>query len=388
MAKAEHLGGDRYRVRLWDDTEKRQRARYFRATSQTAANRKRAAEEKALQDEINGRKRERGTVKQLAERWLRHRTNQGDSPTTLRRTARIVDRIIADLGAVRLADLGPLEVDEWLDQLRAEPIVQNGASKRRSEATVHHYFRVLRSMLRQGRRWGMVSEVVTERATVPKAARPKVRPPSPEVLGQILACATPHVRFAAALAARTGLRRGELVGLRWSDVEPGPPPMLLIRADDGNIVQVDGQLVRKGLKSEHSARQLEDRIVMLDHATVRAMADHRAQLAATAHDLGAELAPDAAILADLVRDPTGRTPRRPGWLTLMWSKACRKAGVKVRLHDLRHFHATVLLERGLSLAEVADRVGHAQVTTTANTYAHGTTTGRLRAAEIAGELEF
>lgn len=377
MAKAEHLGGDRYRVRAWDQVQQRQRTRTFRAASQSAANRRRASEEKKLRDEIDGRRVEAGSVKQLAERWLRHRRNQGDSPTTLRRTSGIVDRIVTDLGGIQLDELGPLEVDEWLDSLR------DGT---RGESTVHHYFRVLRSMLRQGRRWGMVHEVVTERATVPKAARPKVRPPSAELLGQILAGCTPHLRFAAALAARTGLRRGELIGLRWSDVEPGPPPMLLVRADNGNVVDVDGRLVRKGLKSEHSARLLDDRQVVLDHATLRALDVHRRQLEETAVELGGVLAPDAAILPDLMTDPTGRTPRRPGWLTLAWSRACARHGVRVRFHDLRHFHATLLLDRGLSLAEVADRVGHAQVTTTANTYAHGTESGRLRAAEIAGEL--
>lgn len=377
MAKAEHLGGDRYRVRAWDQVQQRQRSRTYRAASQSAANRRRASEEKKLRDEIDGRRAEAGTVKQLAERWLRHRTNQGDSPTTLRRTSGIVDRIIADLGGIQVDDLGSLEVDEWLDKLRAE-----GG---RSESTLHHYFRVLRSMLRQGRRWGMVTEVVTERATAPKAARPKVRPPSVELLGQILADCTPHLRFAAALAARTGLRRGELIGLRWSDVVPGPPPMLLVRAKDGNVVDV-GRQVRKGLKSEHSARLLDDRQVVLDHATLRALDVHRRHLEETAVELGGVLAHDAAILPDLMTDPTGRTPRRPGWLTLAWSRACARHGVRVRFHDLRHFHATLLLDRGLSLAEVADRVGHAQVTTTANTYVHGTESGRMRAAEIAGEL--
>lgn len=367
--KPEHLGGDRWRVRIYvaDGIRGRQIQRSFRADGARAANKAASKIETELRDRKANIEKARGTVADLAKRWLTHRERQGDSPSTLRRTRQIAGRITDDLGPTQLGDLGSLQVDEWLDGLRTEV----------SESTVHHYFRVLRSMLRQGRRWGMVETIATEAATPPKAGRSKVDPPTPEVLGVVLAGCTPHLRFAAALAARTGLRRGELVGLRWCDIEGGDPAVMLVR---GNVVEIGGQLIRKGTKTG------AEREVWLDPGTWLAMMRHRHDLEQAAVRCGVVLDRDAAVLADMAADPTGRVPRRPGWLTLAWSRACDRVGARIRLHDLRHFHATQLLERGLSLAEAAERLGHAQVTTTANTYAHGTQDGKRRAAQIAAGM--
>lgn len=363
----EHLGGDRWRVRVYTGTSPtgspRQISRSFRAANLREARRLAPQIEAELRARASEVKAEAGTIAELAKEWEAHRRRQGDHDADYTRARRqsIIRSIITHLGSIPAKQLTAYDVDVWLGQLRMENIARPGQpERRRSEATVMHYFRVLSAILHQGYKWGRVDQVVTKRATRPRPVKPDIAPPTSDDLYRVLSAAPPFLQFAATFAARTGVRRGELMALRPSDIVGNKLTVQRV------VVELAGQPLR--IKPFPKGKL--PRTITLDPLTLAAVAEHRRLCAQLAADAGSELDPDAYLLPNLEADPTGLTPRRPGWLTLAWRRHCRRLGVDARFHDLRHWHATHLIESGASVTTVSRRLGHSMVSTTQNIYAH------------------
>jgi integrase len=153
------------------------------------------------------------TVAEYLQRWLDHLTPTR-SPTTIRGYRFKVKRIDAKLGRVRLDKLTAQQLDrtyrEWLDE-GLDP------------SSVHHLHRVLSAALRQAVKWGLLSVAPTTRASPPQQRLQPKPIPSPSVVQDLIAAAEQRgqavLAAAIALAATTGLRRGELAGLRWTDID-------------------------------------------------------------------------------------------------------------------------------------------------------------------------
>jgi integrase len=165
------------------------------------------------------------------------------------------------------------------------------------------------------------------------------------------------------LAATTGMRRGELLGLRWRDVDL-----------DGARLHVRQQYTRQGAlgcafvtpKSPWSIRDID-----LDDVTTQTLREARPLVVG-----------DALVFCW----PDG-TPYEPSVLDRRFSKARRDAGLPaIRLHDLRHTHAVLLLEAGVDALTVSRRLGHDSIQTTLTLYGHVTSKMREGAAARFGAL--
>ena len=119
-----------------------------------------------------------------------------------------------------------------------------------------------------------------------------------------------------------------------------------------------------------------------------ALAVLEAQMASVVAQLGErELQPSWPVFPDIKNDRTGRTPHRPGWASEWWRRHRDEYGMAgVRLHDLRHHHATSLLDDGVPLNTVSARLGHSKASTTSDIYGHGTDTGDEMAVAAASKL--
>ncbi|MGH9009281.1 MAG: tyrosine-type recombinase/integrase, partial [Acidimicrobiia bacterium] len=127
------------------------------------------------------------------------------------------------------------------------------------------------------------------------------------------------------------------------------------------------------------------RRIALDPGTVKALEEQRTRMENRAEICEAQLVADAYVFA---RDVAGRVPWRPdSGATGRFLRLRKKIGLDtVRLHDLRHYVATRLLDGGVPVRAVSERLGHATATTTLAIYAHAVPATDRKAAEMMGEL--
>jgi integrase len=368
--KVEHVEGDRYRVRILAGTDPEtgrpiRRTRYFRAASQRAANKLGAHYENELRKEVTEGRGRREYMDGLIDDWWRHHSARA-AATTLHSERSIVARIRQHLGRVRLDELNGQHIDRFYTALRSTTGKGNGHRTERplSESTIHHHHRVLKAILRTGERWDRIKGDVTRKATPPRKPRPKLGPPTSEQLAALLDAAGDR-RTLFLFFAKTGMRRGEVCAVRWSDLRNGVVHV------SRSIAFLNGRFVEKDTKTH------EERKVVLDDATQLALRDYRMHL--EAQSIGG-LHPDAFMFPDIRHDHTGMTAMKPDTVTQAWLRLCQQHGVKARLHDLRHWNASLLLAAGVPLKAVSEHLGHSQPSTTLNIYAKTLGDGGIREA--------
>jgi integrase len=173
------------------------------------------------------------------------------------------------------------------------------------------------------------------------------------------------------LTALRGLRRAETAGLRWCDIDLDHGILLV----NQTIQRVGGQLTLCPPKSEASRRT-----VVLDRNTVKELRRHRERQAAEARERGFETG------GFVFTNRRGR-PLNPDHLYREFIRASRDAGLPpIRLHDLRHGAGTLALEAGSEMKVIQDKLGHASIVLTADTYVSVTPTLDRREAESTARL--
>ncbi len=312
------------------------------------------------------------TVSDLLDRWLEHIAGLGRSATTLYHYRQYVDReIVPVLGGIRLSKLSTLEIDALYTKLRKRGL---------APATIRQIHAILRASLNQAERWGLVQRNVAKLASAPAQPQREQHPPSIADVRALMASATTldslFGLFIRVMVA-TGARRAEVCGLRWSDVD----------FEAGTLDVSRSYVVLPGLRGDSPTKSRSARTVMLDPDTLAAL------------DCGWSAATHSSAMCGLsnaqrrsgyifAMDPTGQRAWRPDSANARWATTRVAAGVSasVRLHDLRHFQATQLLDAGVPVPTVAARLGHADGTTTMKIYAHRTQRADQQAADVVGRL--
>jgi integrase len=345
----------------------------YRQISKTFHGAARAADD-ALRDLVdkNGGAQEDGfgaTFGQLLDRWLEESERMELSPTTLRTyRAQIKQTIRPRLGKVLLARLTPKHLDDLYGQMKVEGL---------SPKTIRNHHAIISSALHQGVRWGWVRENVAEKAKAPRISQRRITAPSVEAVRSVVEAAEerdPRLAPLLMLAALTGMRRGELCALRWSDVDLEHRELDVSRS----IVVVSGGLREKTTKTDRF------RIVALDDVAAALLTRHRAQVESWADQAGVMLASDAYIFSHAV---DGSKPFHPDNVTGFFTRVRDSLGLhQVRLHDLRHFTATQLIGAGVDVRTVAGRLGHSDPSVTLRVYSHALEERDRAAADIMGRV--
>jgi integrase len=226
-----------------------------------------------------------------------------------------------------------------------------------SEHRVSRLHQVLGAAYSAAVRLDIVRDNPTRRVTPPAPQRPDITPPSVDEIRAMLDEAPPHFTLYLLLAAVTGARRGELVALRWADVDVDDGTIVIRRS----LVQVAGEAP---LERPTKTGRKGHRVVSVGGATLDALKAHRDAQQAFAADQG--LPSPVWVFSN----DAGLSPWRPDYATQVFVRVRRRNGAKFRLHDLRHYVATSMLLDGVSPVQVAGRLGHSTTTTTLRTYAH------------------
>ena len=280
---------------------------------------------------------------------------------------RAIDKLKATLGHVRLQDLTPLGIERAYRQLIASGL----AAK-----TVRHSHTVLRRALADAERLGLVSRNAAAAAKAPAVVDKEQSTWTPAELSAFLSSVADHRLFAAfVLSATTGMRRGELLGLRWRDVDLDSGRVSSVRT----ITTVNCQPIETSTKTNKSRRR-----VALDGATVEVLRAHRERQAVERKAAGSAWQETGLVFT--LEDGSAIHPDR---FSRWFSRLVDVAGLPhIRLHDLRHTHATLALQAGVHPKVVSERLGHATVGITLDLYSHVSPAMDEDAAErIAGLLD-
>lgn len=293
---------------------------------------------------------ERQTLGQYLEWWLDNAARNTVRASTLESySEKIRLHVLPSLGHVRLSRLTPAH----LQQLQNEKVEQ-GLSPR-SVAYIHA---ILRRALGQAEVWGLVAKNVAKAVQPPRVVRPEVVPLSLEESKRLLDAAQDdrlHALFAVAIAV--GMRRGEILGLHWDDVDLENGTVRIRTA----LIRVGGKMQLSEPKSHRSRRTM-----YLPSTCVDALRRHRARQIEE-RLLAGELWREQG----LVFTTAIGTPIDPRSLSRVFMGLCMKAGLgKRRLHDLRHTCASLLLAQGVHPRVVMETLGHSGIALTMDTYSH------------------
>jgi len=289
----------------------------------------------------------------LTDTWLPRKRRQVRA-TTAYRYAWFVDRyIIPTVGDVPLRRLRLDHLETFYADLAATGGRQGTGLAPKTVREVHM---IIRAALDLAVRREVVGQNVAARAHLrpTRAGNAVARTWTDAELARFLDAARPHRLYPALhLAAHTGMRRGEIVGLKWCDLDIAQRRLAISRT----LQCVGGQPVEFGVKTRTSRRSVE-----LDPGTVTLLSRWRRRL----HRDGMPAGIDDWMFCN-----TAGRYLNPQSISQLFDRIVTGAGLpRVRFHDLRHTHASLLIASGEGVKVVSERLGHAHPAFTMHTYQH------------------
>jgi integrase len=304
----------------------------------------------------------------LEEIWLPAIEPTVRATTFVNYRSHVQHQIGSRLGDVALDEIDGPRLNLFYAQLAADGRV-NGegglspASVRRIHATLHR-------ALRDAVRWGYLPDNPADRCDPPRVRAGgfvEMKTWDASQLRRFLATVTNDPLYPLwLLLAMTGMRRGEALGLRWMDVDLGRAQLSVRQT----LVPVGGRVVFSQPKTARGRR-----VLALDDITVAALRDLRNQSRRESetlvflHEMGEHL--------------------NPSEVSRRFRRLVTRSGLpRIRLHDLRHTHATLALEAGIHPKIVSERLGHATVSLTLDVYSHAVAHMQAEAASQIARLVF
>ena len=274
----------------------------------------------------------------------------------------IEHQIVPFLGTKLIQKLTARDIESWHATLltrgakgrHGRPDGEGGVSAR----TVGHAHRVVTKALHEAMRHEIVLRNVCTAQRAPKIAAEEMRILTPQQVAELPALLDDHELGPPALVALfTGLRRGEILALRWGNVNL-----------ETEIIHVRESLeeTRTGLRFKPPKSKAGTRDIRLPAIVNDILDGQRKRLLERRLVLGqGRLGND-----DLVFPAWDGSPRSPDSFGSAWSKLAKQLGLDVSFHGLRHTHASQLIDAGVDVVTIAKRLGHASPAITLNVYAH------------------
>lgn len=302
----------------------------------------------------------RKTVSEFLAAWLEGVARPAIRPSTYVRYERIVRLYINPyLGGVVLNKLTPPQVQSAYATMERDGL---SPSKRESAHTI------LRMALDQALKWGLVARNVCTAVQKPRVKKKAFQVLSPEAAHRFLQAAEEDRLYALyVLAITTGLRQGEMLALRWQDLDLKAGTLSVRHT----LVDLNGKLELGEPKTAKGKRR-----VMLPAMAAKALKDHRKAMLAEGN------------LGEWVFcDTEGGLIRKSNFVRRSFKPLLKKAKVpEVRFHDLRHTAATMLLSEGVHPKVVQEILGHSQISVTLDTYSHVLPSMQVEAASKVDNL--
>ena len=308
------------------------------------------------------------TVGTWLEVWMENYAKIKLRPSTFKTSQGFLkNHIKPQIGSIPLAELTSLDLQRFykhlLDGGRVDRIEAKKKPKGLAPKTVRNIHQMIGSAYNLAMEQKLVTRNPTDGCALPKAEHKEMQTLHIEQLTSFLREAKDSGVFALYyIDLTTGLRRGELLGLKWSDIDLEKGDLRVQR----QIGRINGKIIEMPLKTKNAYRTLP--------------------LSADAIDVLMQQRRKTGNSEWVFPSPTGG-PMSPDSVLHMLHRVLKRAGLpKVRFHDLRHTFATLALQNGVDVKTVSGMLGHFSAGFTLDTYAHVTTSAKREAAKTMGNI--
>ena len=309
------------------------------------------------------------TLAMLLAEFMKQHAEENLAPKTCERYQEMIVYLAPELLAMDMAAITPLHLSrEWVRLLKCGGHTRKTKTPRpMSPKTVRNIAGLVSSAYLRAIKWGLVTTNPVTHSDLPKMKKRAGLALLPSEQDHMVECAVGPWCLGTFLemATATGCRRGEVLALRWTDIRDGAAFV------DRSLSQTRAGLIFKSTKTEKPRR------IELPPTMPAVLARHRDRQ----DEFRRQFGPDYRSDLDLIFANSDGSPLMPNSVSATVSRLCRtlKLPKGASLHTVRHSHASLLLEKGVDIATVSERLGHSSVATTAAIYSHAIR-GKDRAA--------
>ena len=321
---------------------------------------------------------------EFSDMWLKEYAEKQLAPKTYYRYKELLTRINQAIGHMKLKDIKPLHLNRFYANLSEKGISKrikhdsNGkeiGDRCLASKTIFAHHQLISKMLSTAVKWQLIDINVAERADPPKVSQKEIQfldETEIKKLITLLDNEPMQYKTMITLLIYTGIRRGELCGLEWKDIDFNNRTIKIVRTSQyiGNKT-----LITKEPKTKSGTREL-----VLSHTACKLLLEYKQWQNYNIIELG-----DQWNDTDRLFTQWNGLPIYPDTVTYWFAKFIKKHDFPhVTLHSLRHTNASLMIAEGADVCTVSKRLGHANTSTTLNIYAHALKSKDL---EIADKLE-
>ena len=307
----------------------------------------------------------------FAAQWFTDYAKDRLKPTTYARYVQLSERTYAAIGHIRLDKLHPQHLVAFYAQL-AEPGQNKRTGGGMAPKTIKHYHTFISSVLDRAVKWGLIPDNPCRRLDAPRVPPREIQCMDDEQAVRFLECLEEEpleTRLMFTLLLMTGIRRGELLGLEWKDID----------FDSGTIMirRTSQYTPGRGIYTESTKTAGSVRKLCVAAEVVELLRAYRSEQNEYRLALGDRWQANDRLFTQWDGKPM--SPNTP-YLTL--ERLTKRHGLPgISIHSLRHTNATLMIQQGLNVKTVSSLLGHTQTSTTMNIYAHQLKNANRQAAE-------
>jgi len=289
------------------------------------------------------------TVANYLENWLVHKKGQIRPGTYATYESNVRVHIVPSIGHLKLHQLNPQQLLHLYQQA-----LEDGLAAQ----TIKHIHKILHDALETAVKWGLITRNIVKLVKAPKVVRKEMKVWNEQEIDTFLKHFTnPRYRTIVILALATGMRRGEILALKWSDIDWDKKQLAVKRSYVKHY---------KGHAIQEPKSAAGYRTIALSGQTIKVLRQHRLW------QLEDRLSSPNFVNQDYVFSQRNGDIIEPQQFSGSWAYFFRKHTIvpKIRFHDLRHTHASLLLKAGIHPKVVSERLGHSSITITLDRYSH------------------